>query len=96
MRIISYVLLILVIITGITFAVLNPDLVPINYYLGQKTMPLSILLVIDFVLGSLLGLLVSMGILVKLKIKNYQLRQQLKHSEQEIDNLRAIPLQDRH
>jgi lipopolysaccharide assembly protein A len=95
MRIISYILLILVIVTGITFALLNPDSVQINYYIGQKTMPLSILLVIDFVGGCVLGLLVSTGLLLKLKIKNYQLQQKIKVAEKEIDNLRAIPLQDR-
>lgn len=96
MRIISFILLIIVILIGVTFAVLNPGTVNIHYYLGEKTMPLSLLLVIDFVLGCLLGLLMGFWLLVKTKVKNYYLRQQLKLSEKEVENLRAIPLQDRH
>lgn len=96
MRIISFILLIIVILIGVTFAVLNPGTVNIHYYLGEKTMPLSLLLVVDFVLGCLLGLLVGFWLLVKTKVKNYYLRQQLKLSEKEVENLRAIPLQDRH
>jgi uncharacterized membrane protein YciS (DUF1049 family) len=96
MRIVSYFLLFIVILLGITFAMLNPGAVNFNYYVGHRSLPLSLLLVIAFVLGSLLGLLVGLVMLIKLKIKNYNLRQQLKVAEEEIENLRAIPLQDRH
>lgn len=96
MRIISFIVLILVILIGITFAVLNPGTVTINYYMGQQVMPLSLLLAIDFVFGSLIGLLVGAWLLLKVKVKNYQLSKQIKVSEKEIENLRAIPLQDRH
>lgn len=95
MRIFTYILLLLIIILGITFAILNHNPVVIHYYLGSKMLPLSLLLVIFFVLGTLLGLIVAFWISVKLKIKNYRLRQQLKFAEKEITNLRAIPLQDR-
>lgn len=96
MRIFTYIFLIIVIILGITFAILNHSPVIIHYYLGEKTLPLSLLLVIFFVIGALIGLIVAFWISVKLKIKNYRLRQQLKVAEKEIANLRAIPLQDRH
>lgn len=81
---------------GITFAALNHDAVTINYYVGQHALPLSFLLVISFVAGCLLGLIVGFWILFKLKLKNYRLQQQLRVTEKEVENLRAIPLQDRH
>lgn len=96
MRIISYIFLLIVILLGITFAVLNHNEVPINFYVGQRIFPLSFLLAISFVTGGLIGLFVGMGLLLKIKIKNYRLQQQLKISEKEVENLRAIPLQDRH
>ncbi len=96
MRIITYVLLIAIILLGISFAVLNPDIVNFNYYIGHRAYPLSLLLVMTFVLGCILGLLVGFFLLIKLKIKTYKLQTQLKVAEKEIVNLRAIPLQDRH
>ncbi len=96
MRIFTYILLLAVIVIGVTFAALNHHDVSINYYVGQRVLPLSFLLVISFTAGSLLGLLVGFWLLIKIKIKNYRLNQHLKVAEKEIENLRAIPLQDGH
>lgn len=96
MRFVTYLLLLIIILIGVTFAVLNPTLVTMNYYIGQKTLPLSLLLVSVFALGSFLGLLVGGWLFLKVKLKNYRLKQKLKVAEKEVQNLRAIPLQDRH
>lgn len=96
MRIFTYIFFIIIILLGITFALLNHNPVIIHYYFGEQTLPLSFLLVLSFVFGCLFGLLVGLFMLIKLKLKNYHLHQQLKMSETEINNLRAIPLQDRH
>lgn len=96
MRVITYFLILVVVLLGITFAVLNSGPVTINYYVGQHTFSLSLLLVLVLAVGSLLGLLVGFWLLLKLKVKNYRLTQQLKIAEKEIANLRAIPLQDRY
>jgi len=95
-RIVTYLLLLIIILIGITFAVLNPTIVTLNYYIGQKTSPLSLLMVSVFALGCFSGLLVGGWLLLKVKIKNYQLKQRLKVAEKEVQNLRAIPLQDKH
>lgn len=96
MRIISYFLLLIIIIFGITFAILNSESVSINYYyVGQRTLPLSLLLVLVFALGCFLGMLVGFWLLLKAKINNYRLQQRLNLAEKEIENLRAIPLQDK-
>ena len=96
MRIVTYLLLLIIILIGITFAVLNPSIVTVNYYIGQKKLALSLLLVSVFALGCFLGLLVGGWLALKVKIKNYRLKQKLKFAEKEVQNLRAIPLQDRH
>jgi putative membrane protein len=95
-RILSYILLLVIILLGISFATLNSGTVTLNYYVGHKTMALSLLLVSVFATGCLLGILVGLTIVVKLKLKNYRLKQRIKLAEKEITNLRAIPLQDRH
>jgi putative membrane protein len=95
-RIFMYIIALIIIILGITFASLNSGPVTIHYYTGQHTFSLSLLLVLVFAAGSLLGLLVGFWLLLKLKVKNYRLTQNLKVAEKEIQNLRAIPLQDRH
>ena len=96
MRIFSYIFILMIVVIGISFATLNSGSVSINYYIGHRTMPLSLLLVTVFAIGSLLGVGVGLWLLLKIKLKNYRLRQRLKLAEKEIENLRAIPLQDKH
>lgn len=95
MRIVSYFFLLVIILFGMTFATLNSESVTINYYLGQNTLPLSLLLVLVFAFGCLIGMVVGIWLLIKSKIVNYRLKQRLHLAEKEIDNLRAIPLQDK-
>lgn len=95
MRIMSYIFLVIIVLFGMTFATLNSESVTINYYLGQSTLPLSLLLVLVFALGCLIGMVVGFWLLIKAKIANYRLRQRLTMAEKEIENLRAIPLQDK-
>jgi putative membrane protein len=85
-RILSYIFVIIIILLGISFATLNSGTVEINYYIGHKVLPVSLLL----------GIIVGSWILFKTKLKNYRLKQKLKYAEKEIENLRAIPLQDKH
>lgn len=96
MKIISFIFLIFIIILGVTFATLNSAAVTINYYIGHKTLPLSLLLVTVLALGSLLGILVGFWLVLKAKLQNYQLKQKLRLVEKEVENLRAIPLQNKH
>jgi len=94
-RIVSYFFLLIIVLFGTTFATLNSESVTINYYLGQSTLPLSLLLVLVFAFGCLIGMSVGFWLLIKSKILNYRLRQRLHLAEKEVDNLRAIPLQDK-
>ncbi|MES2217775.1 MAG: LapA family protein [Pseudomonadota bacterium] len=96
MRIFSYIFVILIILLGISFATLNSGTIDINYYIGHKVMPVSLLIAMVFAIGCLLGIIVGLWILIKTKLKNYRLKQKLKLAQKEIENLRAIPLQDKH
>ena len=95
MRIVSYFLLLGIIVFGVSFATLNSEVVTVNYYFDQNSLPLSLLLVLTFTLGCLISMIVACWLLIKAKMINYRLRQRLNLAEKEIENLRAIPLQDK-
>ncbi|MBS0358836.1 MAG: LapA family protein [Proteobacteria bacterium] len=96
MRIFSYLILLLLLLIGVTFACLNATPVPIHYYLGDATLPLSLLLVLVLGIGIFLGLLAGFSMFLKQKKITKQLKNRIKIVEQEVENLRAIPLKDTH
>ncbi len=96
MRIVTYLFLILLVVFALIFAGLNADLVSVNYYLGIKRLPLSLLIILSFILGGLLGLLTAFITYVKLKYVNRRLRHRLNLVEKELTNLRALPFKDQH
>lgn len=95
MRIVSLFFILIIVIFGMTFATLNSESVTINYYIGQYSLPLSLLLVLVFAGGCLLGMIAGLWLLVKSKIQSHRLASRLTLAEKEIANLRAIPLQDK-
>jgi lipopolysaccharide assembly protein A len=88
MRIITYLFLLIIVVVGFTFACLNAELVSLNYYIGQRLVPLSLLLAIALFIGSLIGCLSSLGIIIKLKKDIFVLHQRMKHVDKEIEALR--------
>jgi uncharacterized integral membrane protein len=55
MRIFWVVLGLIIFIAVAGFALLNAKLVPIDYYVGQREVPLALIIVIAFLIGGLLG-----------------------------------------
>jgi putative membrane protein len=94
LRIFSVILVLLIVLLGVSFSTLNAQSVDFNYYINSRTMPLSVLMAGTFSVGCFIGIIVCLWILVKVKVKNFQLEKRLKLAEKEIENLRAIPLQD--
>ena len=76
--------------------VISPTLdaapVVFNYYLGSKTIALSLLLVFAFGGGIFLGLLASIFSWINIKRDNFRLKSRLKLVEKEVKNLRSIPI----
>lgn len=87
---------IVVVIIGITFSGLNSQTVAINYYLGETTLHLPILLLLTLVIGVVFGLIIALPSLLKKKNTARHLKQQIKQAEQEISNLRNIPIKETH
>lgn len=83
MRIISSLLVLIVVLLGLTFAMLNSQPVTINYYIGVSTLPLSMLTVFILMIGAFLGLSASLVFYRKYKKENRKLRRALKAAEAE-------------
>ena len=96
MRIVSYVVMLAVVLLGLSFAILNAKPLVLHYYLGTAQLSLSLLLVLAIGVGVLLGLIGAMKPLLCLKTENIRLKHRIKHAEQEIENLRSIPIKDTH
>ncbi|HSH31033.1 MAG TPA: lipopolysaccharide assembly protein LapA domain-containing protein [Thiohalobacter sp.] len=94
-RILSVIALVVLIGVGITFTVLNPQQVTLNYLLGRLELPLALLVVLVLAVGAVLGLLVAAFMLLRLKRENRKLRRGTRQAEQEAANLRSLPVKDR-
>jgi putative membrane protein len=95
-RIITFVLLLLVSLLGLTFALMNAEAVQIDYYFGSVQAPLSLVVVIAIIIGAGFGVLASTGIVLGQKRELAKLRKSNKLANQEISNLRSLPLKDSH
>jgi lipopolysaccharide assembly protein A len=92
MRMFSYLIFLIVMLVGLIFSSLNSTPVVFNYYLGAKTIALSLLLIFTFGIGMLFGILVAAVSWLKVKKDNLQLKSRLKLIEKEVENLRSIPI----
>lgn len=96
MRIVKIIFYLFVFFFGISFAALNSNAVKINFYVTTWIMPVSVLAAIMIAIGILVGLLISLSKFWRLKKELRQIKEQLRLTEKEIKNLRAIPLKDQH
>ena len=96
MKLFSYIIILLILIFGISFAVLNADPVTVNYYIGKEQLPLSLLLSLAFGAGLFIGIITMGFTVLRMKVRTCRYKKKLKLAEKEIDNLRVIPVKDEH
>jgi putative membrane protein len=85
----------LVVLFGVTFAFRNPQDVEIDYYFGLAwTGPLAILLLVTVSLGVVLGFIASLRTVWRLQRQLTAAREEIRHVEQEVQNLRSLPIKD--
>lgn len=94
-KLLKFLLLLSAALLGAAFAYINPDLVNVSYYFGAIDLPLGILIFLSIGVGMLAGVLASMSWFIRLKRENANLRRLSDLANQEINNLRNIPLRDR-
>lgn len=96
MRLIWIIFYLLLIVLGISFAVLNSGMVSVNAYFTTWVMPVSVLMIVTLGFGLICGFLLFQYRYFRLKIALLKVKNQLKMNEKEIKNLRDIPLKDQH
>lgn len=95
-RLLSLITLFLLIALALGFTVLNAGPVDLDFYLGRFSVPLALVVVLAVLVGAVLGMLVSMGVVLRQRRQAKRLQRQLDTAETEVRNLRQIPLRDRH
>lgn len=96
MKFFSYAIILLLVVFGLSFAVLNAEYVTLNYYVGKSQISLSLLLVFTLVLGVVLGMMACFKPWFTLKRQNHSLCLRIKNVEKEVENLRTMPIRDHH
>ena len=94
-RLFRFVFYLIVAVLALFFALLNAQTIPFNYYFGQIQLPLSLMLAISLALGAVLGVMVSLGMVIKAKRQASHQRKNADIAERELAKLRALPLQDK-
>ncbi len=94
MRFLKLLFFILAMMVGAAFTVLNAEPVLFNYYFGSRELPLSVILIGTLGLGIFLGILSGLNTLLGLKRKNSILRRRSRLVDEEVKNLRSLPLKD--
>jgi len=95
-KIIYTVLVLLIVLIGVIFAVMNAESVQLNYYFGSQQMPLSLAIVLSMLVGAILGVLASIKLILRSRREVAKLRKASEMAEKEIANLRAIPIKNPH
>ena len=86
----------IMVLFAVGFAALNASSSDVNLYFTTLSMPIALLMMGCCLFGFLIGILFFIGRYLRLKAEVHRLKSQLKMTEKEIKNLRAIPLQDQH
>lgn len=95
-RLLLLIVSLLLLAIGVSFAVHNAEPVQLSYYFGTVSGPISLIVVVALFAGAVLGVVTSLVIVLAQRRKVSQLRRKLEVCEQEIRNLRQIPVRDKH
>jgi lipopolysaccharide assembly protein A len=94
-RIIYVVAAVFALLIGITFAYHNRQEVEVAYYFGlQWKGPVSLALLTALVIGVAIGYLATFQAVVRMQRQLVRTRKELRQVEQEVQNLRALPIKD--
>ncbi len=95
-RLINIVLLSTIVILGAVFAVRNATAVKLDFYFTTIESYLSLIVIVSTILGVIIGVLASLSWIVRIKTELAKLKRDARHTEQELNNLRTIPIRDDH
>jgi len=94
-RLLYGILILAVLLVGVTFTTKNAQMVELNYYFGiHWVTSLSFMMLTTLTIGIALGLLASLAIQARMQRQLLLARRDNRRLEQEINNLRALPIRD--
>ena len=94
LRMLRMVLVVLALLVGMMFALMNHESVTVDLLFEQFQLPLVALLIINLLLGLVVGMLVYLPRQLALRLELDRTRKKLVTAETEIRNLRNLPIQD--
>ena len=95
LKLIGLIALVLIILVAmLTFTALNSGMIDLDLAFFAGTYPISIVLVVIFVVGTIFGMLCMTAFVFRLIKERRTLRRSLRHSESEVSSLRNLPLSD--
>lgn len=93
-RVVGLFFLLLVVLFGLSFALLNASRVELDYYFGTLSLPLSLLLVLVLIVGAVFGVVAALAMMVGRQRELSRVRRRLSETEKELNELRRLPLKD--
>jgi putative membrane protein len=93
-RLFRFIFYLIIAFLAVFFALLNSQPSQFDYYFGKSDLPLALLLAIAMGIGALLGVIASLGMVIRSKRQSSSLRKSVSNAEKELTKLRALPNQD--
>lgn len=76
-KVLKIILVALFLIVAFVLGSQNPQLIQINYILASNTLPLAVIISMCFLIGIVVGFLISIKLFTQLKWQNYRLKKQI-------------------
>lgn len=94
-RVFYLIVIVVTLLFGISFAFQNRQEIELAYYFGLRWRgPLSLALLAVLTLGVLIGYVASLRMVLRMQRQLVQARKEVRQIEQEVMNLRALPIKD--
>lgn len=95
LSLVKLIVAVLLAFLGAAFAIINDQPVELDLYFVVASLPLSLLLLLAMGVGLVLGAVVSSFYFMRIRKENARLRRQSNLAEQEVKNLRSLPINGR-
>ncbi len=92
-RLFAIIAMLLIILIGLAFSVLNADPVAVDIFFAEVEIALSVALVTALIVGAALGALTSLGAVWRRRREVSRLRRQLGYAERQLQSMRPDPLE---
>ncbi len=95
MVLLKLLFLLVFLVLGAGFAIINDGPVSVDLYFLRPELPLSLVILLSMGLGIVLGGLAGMVYFMRVKKENADLRRKTRLVSEEVKNLRAMPIKGR-